>query len=456
MDWELGKQNHLALSALAASTYDDVYEEENFATSTYMKYEISQLRQLVDMAPDRTIAIDLGCGTGRHTFELAKKFDQVFGVDFSPEMIRQAETNKAKRGVGNVSFLVADVEEKIPDLPHGRASLVVCGFGMGSFVKRVSDLFNTVQILLKPSGVAAFSWYNAGALVNQLNLDWQPALAARMSPGGDSLVVTYQGTSIEISAVAYHASDLRNRLERHFSDEIRLTSYPTLTALLPQTLLKDPAAQELCKQVDELLANSVESAAGPYLFALTRKAGAPANDPELVGYARVLELLRRHEIQPHTIAHAPVKTMLDVTSQFPDVPISAMIKSVLVGRTRGGGQDHEHDDLVLALVPSNRQVSFSMLANHLDMPRVKLYMAHSEQMLNRTGFSVGAIPPFGMPKRVQVVLDESLAGQPNLWMGTGKTTETYRMTPSQLRVLSNYTIARISREPNEGASSAHS
>ena len=112
--WKEFKEEHLKLSAAAAEKYDQLYENANFATGSYMRYELETVKRLAVQAPTRSLALDIGCGTGRDSFYLSKHFDQVFGYDFSPEMILVANKNKLHRRVGNVSFEVLDVEEPQP------------------------------------------------------------------------------------------------------------------------------------------------------------------------------------------------------------------------------------------------------------------------------------------------------------------------------------------------------
>ena len=45
----------------------------------------------------RTKAFDIGCAIGRSTFELARGFDEVIGVDFSARFIQEAEALKQNR-----------------------------------------------------------------------------------------------------------------------------------------------------------------------------------------------------------------------------------------------------------------------------------------------------------------------------------------------------------------------
>jgi len=59
------------------------------------------------------IVLDLGCGAGFDCFLASKrvgKDGKVIGVDMTEEMIRKAKLNTEKRGVKNVEFLFAEIE----------------------------------------------------------------------------------------------------------------------------------------------------------------------------------------------------------------------------------------------------------------------------------------------------------------------------------------------------------
>ena len=57
------------------------------------------------------VALDLGCGTGRHALWLAEAGASVTAVDFSDGMLREAQ---AKPGAGRVRFVVHDLHEPLP------------------------------------------------------------------------------------------------------------------------------------------------------------------------------------------------------------------------------------------------------------------------------------------------------------------------------------------------------
>jgi ubiquinone/menaquinone biosynthesis C-methylase UbiE len=57
------------------------------------------------------LALDLGCGPGNATRDLAAYFDHVIGLDGSPEMINAARELIPKQTKGNVSFENVPSEE---------------------------------------------------------------------------------------------------------------------------------------------------------------------------------------------------------------------------------------------------------------------------------------------------------------------------------------------------------
>ena len=447
-DWESGKEAHRELSAAAAGRYDELYESMNFATGSYMRFEVDTLRAYMQEAPTRSLALDLGCGTGRDSFLLSEQFKQVYGYDFSPEMIEVANRNKLKHRAGNVLFEQLDVELEPLPLGDETVPFVNSGFGMGSFLRHPEQAFREVRRVLQHHGLAVFSFYNADALVNGLDMDWRPALAARAVPNSELLQVEFESSVYRISAKMYTIQEVTNKLSGNFRLQ-QLFTYPTLTALLPQTMFKSKRARELCTRVDQLLADNTEIAAGPYIVAVCRKGGPRPRQKESLGYARVLQLLAFHQIPPEIREHRPVRSMDDVRDVL-DAQPGEMVKSVLIAadvksdkKDKDGGRlDAE---LYLVAVPADRKVAMGTLARVLSKKRQQLRFANQMEVEELTGFQVGSIPPFGLPRKIPVILDSRLAGLRKVWCGTGKATESLHLTIEELKRLSACMTADISR-----------
>lgn len=451
-NWQSKKEEHLKLSAVAADKYDEIYEKSNFATGSYMRYEIETVKRFTSQSPSKKIALDLGCGTGRDSFYLCKHFDQVFGYDFSPEMILVANKNKLNSHKGNVAFEVLDIEEQ--ELPWASNSIpfVNTAFGMGSFVNNVEQLFREVRRALQPGGIAIFSFYNSEALVNKLDLRWKPALAARVVEKEDCLEVDFGATKYKIAAKAYSVADIKKKATQGFGQNgvLEITTFPTLSALFPQELFENDKTRDLCTKVDNLLANNLEIAAGPYIVAVCKKSGRH-DEPEFVkGYASVLNLLKAHNID-HTLRireHGPVKTMEDVKKVLGDISTNSMVKSILVTINNSDDEtdtNYLHKNLFLIGIPSDRMLDFGKLATILNVKRKTLAQATQPQIEEITGFQVGSIPPFGLPRHIPVILDTRIQEKQEIWCGTGKSTESIRLSLSELKSLSTPTFSDVSK-----------
>ena len=66
------------------------YEENPFTKNTVAEVEF--LLSLYPLKPGASI-LDIGCGTGRHCIELAKRGYQMTGLDLSEKMLEVAKTN---------------------------------------------------------------------------------------------------------------------------------------------------------------------------------------------------------------------------------------------------------------------------------------------------------------------------------------------------------------------------
>lgn len=451
--WDLGKEHHKTLSAIAAKSYDRKYENSNFATGSYMQYEIDLIKKFATDVPNNDIALDIGCGTGRDSFVISRYFSQVYGYDFVQEMITVADKTKVRKTYGNVEFSVRDVEDGSLPWKANAVSFINTAFGMGSFVINLDKLLKEFRKILIPEGIAIISCYNSNALVNHLNLKWKPALAARVSTDADVLDVDYDDTVYKISAKAYNIKEIKRKIEQTFGQNsiLSLTTFPTLAALFPQELFESEKTRELCTQVDKLLASNESIAGGPYIVAVIRKSGRFVEDTSR-GYEKVVELLRIHDIDLENIkSHRPAETIADIVSIFKNdfkkqIDMDSLVKSILItNNTNIDERANKETKLWLLGIPANKQLDFGKLPDVLNEKRSALSQATFSQVVDLTGFSIGSIPPFGHPRSIPVILDSSFKNKNEVWCGTGKTTESIVLTMQQLTALCTPSFADVSK-----------
>jgi 2-polyprenyl-3-methyl-5-hydroxy-6-metoxy-1,4-benzoquinol methylase len=76
--------------------YGKKYEEESFTLGTAGECDFIE----AEIGYDRNARIlDIGCGTGRHALELARRGYRVIGVDLSESMLRQARQKSGAQGL---------------------------------------------------------------------------------------------------------------------------------------------------------------------------------------------------------------------------------------------------------------------------------------------------------------------------------------------------------------------
>lgn len=84
--------------------YAQTYENEDFTKGTIG--EVDFIEKEINF--DKSINIlDIGCGTGRHSIELAKRGYKVTGIDLSECMLERAK-EKAKESKVDITFIKAD------------------------------------------------------------------------------------------------------------------------------------------------------------------------------------------------------------------------------------------------------------------------------------------------------------------------------------------------------------
>jgi len=142
----LRKLFHLVLSEIAAPMYDEHYASGMVATKKLMEFEERVLRDLRTtlLEEDRgSVAVDVGCGTGRHSFLVASEFPEVYAFDLSPRMIAKAQEKKKNKRDTSIVFWTSDFEyERLTEEPRfsGRTDLVIASFGMASFVEDTAGM----------------------------------------------------------------------------------------------------------------------------------------------------------------------------------------------------------------------------------------------------------------------------------------------------------------------------
>jgi SAM-dependent methyltransferase len=151
--WEtLAKEDPLwAVCTTADGAMD---EDEFFATGRRQVESVLADAARLGCPPEGGRALDFGCGVGRLTRALSTRFDEVTGVDVSPEMVRRATEYHAQEE--RCRFLCNQADD-LKVFPDGSFDLVFSSIVLQhlptSLTKRYLAEFARV---LRPSGVVIF------------------------------------------------------------------------------------------------------------------------------------------------------------------------------------------------------------------------------------------------------------------------------------------------------------
>jgi SAM-dependent methyltransferase len=103
--------------------------------------------------------MEVACGTGNLTVELAQQGFQVYGLDYSPEMLEVARTKTAEAGL-ETEFFCQDMRQPFA---VGQLDAVICFYGGLNFLnsgEALQEAFASVSAALRPGGLFIFDHFS--------------------------------------------------------------------------------------------------------------------------------------------------------------------------------------------------------------------------------------------------------------------------------------------------------
>lgn len=162
--------------------YNLFYGDKDYAN------EANQVKKLIGkFGGDKKISsiLNMGCGTGRHDFELCKLGYRTSGIDISEGMIEIANRTKEK-SYYNPDFKVADIRNYEPVKKY---DAVISMFHVISYQNENEDVlkaFGTASKALDPGGLFIFDvWYGPGVLTDK------PAVRVKQVEDSDNILIRY-------------------------------------------------------------------------------------------------------------------------------------------------------------------------------------------------------------------------------------------------------------------------
>jgi prolyl-tRNA editing enzyme YbaK/EbsC (Cys-tRNA(Pro) deacylase) len=88
-------------------------------------------------------------------------------------------------------------------------------------------------------------------------------------------------------------------------------------------------------------------------------------------------------------------------------------------------------EYVMVLVAGPQQVAWRTLREYLGVARMT--MANKDEVMEQTGYPTGAVSPFGLPKPMRILVDESVFEEQEVSIGSGVRSTTVIMKNADLR-----------------------
>jgi len=153
-------------------------------------------------------------------------------------------------------------------------------------------------------------------------------------------------------------------------------------------------------------------------------------------HTSVTRVLAEMNIPHHLFRHpGPIKSPQQAAAERGQKP-DQIVRSILFRIAA--------DDFIMVLIAGPRQISWRSLRRYLKQPR--LTTASEEEVYQATGYQLGAVSPFGLPRPMRVLVDKSVLASSELSIGSGERGATVILNQADLmRALGDVEIVDVGR-----------
>ena len=213
-----------------SDSYDALYADKDYGAECDLVEEI--LRRAG--RPIRNL-LDLGCGTGRHSVELARRGYEVVGVDLSEGMLERARRRAIGTAPGSTTFVRGDIQTIQLERRFDAVLSMFAVVGYQISDDAVRATLANVRRHLEPGGVFIFDvWYGPAVIavgpservkvVPTDGGDIERRAIGKLEPGGHVCSVKYVLTHRRpggAAATATATASETHRMRYFFDEELR-------------------------------------------------------------------------------------------------------------------------------------------------------------------------------------------------------------------------------------------
>ena len=148
---------------------------------------------------------------------------------------------------------------------------------------------------------------------------------------------------------------------------------------------------------------------------------------------RAVQYLKQKKIPFKVVRYDHAEKGAEFAASATGYPLEATVKTLVVNL----GEKHYS----LVLVPGDRPVSMKLLAKACGVKRAAMVDIPTAERI--TGYLVGGISPFGIKKKIPVVMDEGTLGFEKILINAGQRGAMLMMDPIDIRESLACKVARV-------------
>jgi prolyl-tRNA editing enzyme YbaK/EbsC (Cys-tRNA(Pro) deacylase) len=99
---------------------------------------------------------------------------------------------------------------------------------------------------------------------------------------------------------------------------------------------------------------------------------------------------------------------------------------------------------VLVIACGTAKVDQRKIAAHLGLANKRVKLAPADFVLERAGYAVGGMPPFGHREKFRTLIDPAVAAQKEIYGGGGDERTLLKIATEELRRVTNGEVAEVS------------
>ncbi|MET1159509.1 MAG: YbaK/EbsC family protein [Thermoprotei archaeon] len=147
----------------------------------------------------------------------------------------------------------------------------------------------------------------------------------------------------------------------------------------------------------------------------------------------VLEWIRKHGVEWRIIRASEKTTTVDDAARVLGVDKSRIVKTLIV---------IAGDEVYAVVIPGDKRLDMSKLAS---ITRSKPRLAKPREVIEKTGYPVGGVPPIALPSHVKLVIDKSILKHDKVYGGGGEDGILLEFNPRELVELVKPLITELTK-----------